>query len=60
MVAIKDFEMPKSCNECSFHEESDYGDYCEILCKDILNYEKRKSDCPLVEINEVKDDKTNI
>lgn len=51
MVAIKDFEMPKSCAECRLS----FADVCPITGKtqvvNVIN-DKMSSDCPLVEIKE--------
>lgn len=62
MVAIKNYEMPKSCNDCPMSIETGF---CEISCNvldKVINldcYEickNRMSDCPLVEIDEVEDE----
>lgn len=47
MVAIKDIEMPMSCFGCPF----------ATICttEEGLNFRKRPSDCPLVEIITCKD-----
>ena len=60
MIAIKDFEMPGSCNDCPMAIETGFCEVsCSILeeiiyldCYDICK--KRKDNCPLVEV-EVKE-----
>ncbi len=54
MIAIKDLEMPKSCDDCPFYEyRNDEADRCWIKHTDIQGVEfldKRHPKCPLVEI----------
>lgn len=54
MIAIKDMEMPKSCNECPF-KANDY--VCRLLdCAFSCNhFKERNYNCPLVEIVTCKD-----
>lgn len=58
MVAIKDMEMPKYCNDCDFVVDS--MGYCERANEQIPNYDfysetnERPNFCPLVEIEERK------
>lgn len=58
MVAIKDMDMPKYCNDCDFVIDS-FG-YCNRAEEHIPNYEfysetnERPDFCPLVEIEERK------
>ena len=55
MVAIRDFEMPKSCRECIFHGQ--YG-MCQVsgyFEDDDYTETSRSADCPLVEIKENED-----
>ena len=63
MVAIKDFEMPESCNNCPM---SIGTGFCEVSCSildEVIHldcYEickKRMDNCPLVEIKENEDGK---
>jgi hypothetical protein len=59
MVAIKDMEMPKYCNDCEFCHDS-FG-YCNLASEYIPGHsffkdENEKPDfCPLVEIVTCKD-----
>ena len=61
MVVIKDFEMPKYCNDCDFVADS-LG-YCERAKEHIPNYDffsdenEKPSWCPLIEIEQFEDDK---
>lgn len=55
MVAIKDMEMPTCCECCFAFEESDYGDYCKLLAKDVGNKTKKLDNCPLVELVDVEE-----
>jgi hypothetical protein len=63
MVAIKDMEMPKYCNDCEFCHDS-FG-YCNLASEYIPGYsffkdENEKPDfCPLAEIVTCKDCKHN-
>jgi hypothetical protein len=63
MVAIKDMEMPKYCNDCEFCHDS-FG-YCNLASEYIPGHsffkdENEKPDfCPLVEIVTCKDCKHN-
>lgn len=51
MVAIKNFEMPKSCEECSLFD----GYSCHITWTENEYPDCEKSeDCPLVEVEEEK------
>lgn len=58
MVAIKDMEMPKYCNDCDFVADS-LG-YCERATEHIPNYDffsdtnEKPNWCPLTEIEERK------
>ncbi len=57
MVAIKDINMPKSCDTCSFNrEDSQSRDYCCINWADLrwVKSGKRDEDCPLIEVVEPK------
>ena len=60
MVAIKDFNMPESCNDCPMSIESGFCSFdCAILDKEIIATEHdfcyaRLEDCPLVEINALR------
>lgn len=53
-VLIKGMEMPKSCSECACCGYYGKGDHvCDITGKDVvyeLSLEKRRDDCPLVEL----------
>lgn len=64
MVAIKDFEMPSCCRKtitlggtiidiklCPFYEN------CESEYHEIVDFNFKPSDCPLVEIKENEDGK---
>ena len=55
MLAIKNMEMPKSCVDCKLCLLG----YCCVTDRRIFE-STRRNDCPLVEIDEVKDGKTNI
>ena len=60
MVAIKDFEMPKSCADCKFGRITWMNKYrkCKITknCYSLIcTSDERPSDCPLVEIKEQTD-----
>lgn len=53
MIAIKDFEMPKSCSQCDF---CDMQGKC-LICNEWVEYDDYTDDeryvgCPLVEIKE--------
>ena len=61
MIGIKNFEMPKSCNECKIgHLEEESGVYTCVLLnsyydpfddKDWYNWKmNRDNNCPLVEL----------
>lgn len=51
MVAIKDMEMPKNCNECPYS-----CDYCVLTGEWVSDTEQiRDKNCPLVEIVTCKD-----
>jgi len=54
MVAIKDMEMPKCCNECPFRA-NDY--VCRLLdyAFSCNHFKERNYNCPLVEIVTCKD-----
>lgn len=59
MIAIKDFEMPKSCYDCPLKYENYSGGpfYCEVTNKYVDDYwdnETKHEACPLVEV-EVKE-----
>lgn len=58
MVAIKDFEMPRSCNQCKLYELGSYdGDlYCFLTGENVDDMmEHRHKDCPLVEVEDEND-----
>ena len=57
MVAIKDFEMPKSCEDCVMSSSIRLKTfYCDITLQDVdIESDVRDIDCPLVEIEENKD-----
>ena len=56
MVCIKDFEMPRCCDACSFMKEDYYSrDYCAIDGLDLRWSDSafsRHKDCPLIEIDD--------
>ncbi len=59
MVAIKDFEMPSCCGECSLTCCKGYDEpwnyCCSVTLTDInLNDTEKLDNCPLVEIEEPK------
>lgn len=65
MVAIKNFELPKSCAMCLFskHERIDeWQYYCMLTGKHLGTFgnrrakwaKERRSFCPLAEMNEVE------
>ena len=59
MVAIKDFEMPRHCNQCNFCKLGTYDNYlyCYITGANVDDMiEHRHKDCPLVEIEDGNDD----
>lgn len=67
MVAIKDMEMPDSCDDCPFavdEETNDYGSFCKCGILDdyetinLLEHSKHPN-CPLMEIITCKDCKHN-
>ena len=47
-IYIKDFKMPKNCDDCYF---CSYG-FCYNLDRDVENPNKRDNDCPLVEVRD--------
>lgn len=51
-------EKPKSCGECEFNYNLEGGSYewceCVILHDDINQFDTRRTDCPLIEIDIVK------
>lgn len=53
-ILIKNMRMPTSCSECAFCGYYGKGDHvCDITGKDVvyeLSLEKRREDCPLVEL----------
>lgn len=56
MVAIKNFEMPKSCSQCTFCNESGW---CILQCLNVeyvgeYTDDNRDIDCPLVEVENEK------
>lgn len=53
MIAIKDMEMPKCCDECDFIQRG-YPDWCDLRVSshDIFNDKIRPDWCPLVEEEE--------
>lgn len=57
MVAIKDFGMPSCCENCNmcFNRNLDTF-YCCITLNDV-NIDEKAHDCPLVEIEEHKEEK---
>lgn len=58
MVAIKDFEMPKSCNECFFLGYPNCLIKEELFCAEWLGYDiMRHEECPLVEVKVVENGK---
>ncbi len=59
MVVIKDFEMPKKCNDCSLMVNYHYGSHdnayalgrhCIVTSTKINHVDIRPKDCPLIEI----------
>lgn len=52
MVAIKNFKMPKNCDECNFYHINEDGcDYCDIDFKEVVPFgDNRRDDCLLIEI----------
>jgi len=56
MIGIKDFEMPKSCEQCDL---CDWHGTCMVLDINVENEdytdEGRFEDCPLVEIKGVEE-----
>lgn len=57
MVGIKDFEMPKKCNDCSLMVTYAYGRQCTVTSTKINRGYIKPKDCPLVEIKENEDGK---
>lgn len=47
MIGIKDFTMPKNCGECRCYDVE--WARCSFLDKDTEGFDKRPTDCPLVE-----------
>lgn len=47
MIGIKDFTMPKNCGECRCYDVEKAG--CSFLDKDTEGFDKRPTDCPLVD-----------
>ena len=59
MVAIKDFDMPRSCNQCTLYKLDAYNAdlYCYITGANVDDMmEHRHKDCPLVEVKDGKID----
>ena len=67
MIAIRDFEMPKTCSECPFLQ-FDYGNnQTLVLCESLQRYmiyesglfellnNQRMKDCPLIEVEECEE-----
>ena len=55
MIAIKDFEMPKTCYDCPFFHEGWVGRICciTLIHLDYPQYsEERNKNCPLIEVKE--------
>lgn len=53
MIAIKNFEMPKSCSECMMYIEEWDDQYCAVTWILLYHPEFRKErhkTCPLVEV----------
>lgn len=65
MLAVKEINIPKNCEECKFcinQKTNDYGSFGEcLLQKSEVNClrSSRDTDCPLVEIVTCKDCKYN-
>lgn len=58
MVAIKNFEMPKHCNQCKLCKLDLYDNYlyCYITNADVDDMmEHRHKDCPLMEVEDGND-----
>lgn len=55
-LIIKGIDMPKSCGGCEFNYCLEGGSYewweCVILHDDINQFDTRRTDCPLVEIDD--------
>lgn len=63
MVAIKDFEIPSSCSDCTLCKIQRGYDCCCITNEQMdWNYmdEYRSDNCPLVEIEEQTDAKEKL
>jgi len=58
MVAIKDFEMPKNCENCAMSSCRRLETfYCDITLKDVdIESDVRDADCPLLEVEDGKID----
>ena len=56
MIAIKDTEMPKCCDECDFIQRGD-PDWCDLRVSmhDIFDDKIRPDWCPIYEIVQCKD-----
>lgn len=56
MIAIPNMEKPKSCGGCEFNCNLEGGGYewweCVILHDDINQFNTRRTDCPLIEIDD--------
>ena len=53
MIAIKDFEMPECCGDCTLNDCFNWKHYCNITLHEVdFEAEIRPVDCPLVKIEE--------
>ena len=55
MVGIKDMQMPKNCDECELWDWVNDKPRCNITHVLITSFCERNDECPLVEIDEVKE-----
>lgn len=55
MVAVKGFEMPECCSDCTLNSCFNWTHYCNVTLQEVdFEAETRPADCPLVEIEECK------
>ena len=62
MIGIKDFEMPKCCDDCLMKVCGDDGidPYCTLTCEEFYHInsintkERRGKECPLVELDKIE------
>ena len=64
MVAIKDMEMPKTCNDCNFNFKNSFvisSNFCKVLNRPVYvaAMKERAKDCPLVPLVEISNEEIN-